>query len=85
MKVKYHVISNQRTFKKEAHMDFQGSVHELMELLYGNNTDEHLSIDELIQNSVILINQTDIRQLDGKDTHLTQDDQVTILPLLSGG
>jgi molybdopterin synthase sulfur carrier subunit len=88
MKVKF--FAGFASITKEKERDFQaGNAKELFEKIithYGDDMREKLMPGGVLPESlVILVNGKHIRHLNGMETALTEEDVVSIFPMVSGG
>jgi molybdopterin synthase sulfur carrier subunit len=89
MVVKFFAFIRDYTGSKEVYAD---SCHTLRELLnnlcsrYGNRLSEKLfTRDGLSEDIIIMVNGRHIGHLNGLDTKLTENDEISIFPRVAGG
>lgn len=89
MKVKYFAYIRDYTGSKEIQMEHCNSLNELLIILckrYGAKFQSKIfKNDDLSDEIIILINGRNIVHLQGLDTLLSPEDEISIFPVVAGG
>lgn len=89
MVVKFFAYIRDYTHTKETKIDNCGTVKELLQVLcrlYGKKLEEKIfNGDELSSEIIILVNGRHITHCDGINTKLSEEDEISIFPVVAGG
>ncbi|HYF81428.1 MAG TPA: ubiquitin-like small modifier protein 1 [Clostridia bacterium] len=89
MKVKYFAFIRDYTGSKEICIESCSTLRELLDKLcsrYGKRFREKLFAGErLSEDIIIMVNGRHIEHLNGIDTHLEENDEISIFPKIAGG
>lgn len=89
MKVKFFAYIRDYTKTKEIQVDYRGTLHELLIQLcnmFGRDFGKKIfNGDEISSEIIILINGRNMVHLQGIDTVLNDEDEISIFPVVAGG
>jgi sulfur-carrier protein len=89
MKIKFFAYIRDYTREKQVNFEYCETVHELLIKLcnkYGSKFEKIIFInDELSNEIIILVNGRHITHMDGINTRLTGNDEISIFPVVAGG
>lgn len=75
--------------ERKVNLDFEGTLKELIKVLgerYGGELQEHILQDgELTPYVLVMVDESDVRDLDGLDTHVDRDSEVRLMSAVVGG
>jgi sulfur-carrier protein len=89
MKIKFFAYIRDLTKTKEVNIEYCETVYKLLVKLcntYGSKFEQMIFINgELSEEIIILVNGRHISHMDGINTSLTENDEISIFPVVAGG